>query len=240
MSGIQIKGLKEAIAKLDRFQQSTVKRAAADAINSTVTEVYGATKREIADVFDRPTPYIQKAALYERATAGHLTGKVYLNSKERGKGGLSQAEVLRPHISGGQRAVKASERRLRRLGLLGPGQWIVPGPDIPKDQYGNVSGPTMVKILSQIQAFSEAGFNANAKLRGMTWKRYKQLGSLYVVPRVGVFSRQGDRSMAMLFFTDSAPDYEAGRFDFYFTAKTTAKRTFPGAFQKAVRDQMKS
>lgn len=190
-------------------------RIMANSINDTVIGARVAVQKEIEDSFDRPTPFIKRGVMFEKATPAKLSGSVYLTGSEQGS---KIASILRPHISGGIRNIKASERRLRRFGFMGDDQYLVPGPGAPLDRYGNISGANMTRILSQIQAFSEAGYTANAKIRGMTWKRYKQLGSLYVITRVGVFSYQGKgrQGVPILFFARQ-PQYGSGRFLFHET-----------------------
>lgn len=228
---IEIKGMKDVMSRLDRFGVRA-RFAAAKALNEAAYQTMMEERKEIADSFDRPVPYIQRGVRMTNATNDNLAATVYLPGREAA---VNVSGVLSPHIKGGgRRIVKASERRLRRFGFMGPDQYIVPGPGVPRDQYGNVSGPTMVKILSQVQAFSEAGYSANAKLRGMTWKRYAKLGSLYVIPYVGIFGRKGKerRGVPLLFFTNSAPQYEEGRFEFYLAGAKAARSALPAALRK--------
>lgn len=234
---IQVKGMDKVISRLDSLGVRA-KFAAAKALNETMEAVHAVETKEIADSFVRPVPYIQRAIRKKYARLDDLSAKIYLVGEE---GDVDVAAILSPHIrGGGRRVVKASERRLRRFGFMRADQYLVPGPGIQKDQYGNVPGATMVKILSQIQAFSEAGYNANARLVGMSWKRYKEIGSVYVVRNVGVFSRRGkgQQGIPLLFFVNK-PQYEAGRFDFYGAGKTAARAALGPALKKHLRVELK-
>jgi len=197
---------------------------------STVMEIAiradQAVIKEIRDVFDRPTPVVQKGVRWSASTKHNLTAKISLASG--GGSGVDVSSVLAPNIKGGNRIVKASERRLRRFGFMAENQWVVPGPGAPLDRYGNISAANMKKILNQVSAFQEAGYNKTKK------RRSRIIGTLYFIPRVGIFRRTGtNSSIPVLFFTDRAPQYEAGRFDFEFVVKDHVQKNFSKNFESA-------
>jgi len=228
---IKIEGLVELKDKLGKYGKQ-LPFALSKALNDTLYGAHQAVAREIRDSFDMPMPVIQKGVRYTKADKRNLAVTIYL---ARGEGNdLDVESILRPHILGGKRLVKASERRLRRFGFMGSDQWIVPGPGAPLDRYGNISAANMARILGQIQSYQEAGYN-KTKIR-----KTKAVGSVYAVPRVGVFRRTGPQSSIPVLFFTSAPQYESNRFDFYYVARKYAEKNFPKHFSKAMEYAIKT
>ncbi|KQP39667.1 hypothetical protein ASF44_08005 [Pseudorhodoferax sp. Leaf274] len=161
----------EQIARLgDRL--SDIADVTAQALNDTGFAVRAAEQQLLGEAFDRVTPYISKSVLVEQATPDRLEVGVaaqYLG----GKGG-DPDRILAPHIDGGRRGDKASERALQRAGILPQGYQIVPGAGAPLDPYGNVQRGFIVKIMSWFQAFGQQGYSAN--MTPATRKRREKLG----------------------------------------------------------------
>lgn len=224
---IKIEGLDDLKKSLGYYGKQ-LPFALSKALNDTVYGAREALTREIKDSFDHPTPVVQKGVLYTKATKHHLAAEIYLSRGETG--GVDIESILTPHIRGGRRILKASERRLRRFGFMGNDQWLTPGPGAPLDRYGNISASNMSRILGQLQAFQEAGYNRQRKQR-----RTKSIGTLYWIARVGVFRRIGpNQSIPVLFFTNKAPHYEK-RFDFFFVVRTHIEKNFHKNFQAALQ-----
>lgn len=223
---IRVEGLEEVKKTLGQYARQ-LPFALSMALNNTVYGATQAVKKEIKDVFDRPTPVVQRGVRYTKADKRNLAVTIYLARGDNGD--IDVESILRPHIEGGRRLVKASERRLRRFGFMGPDQWIVPGPGAPLDRYGNISAANMSRILGQVQAYQEAGYNKR-KIR-----KSKAIGTVYAVQRVGIFKRTGPRtSIPVLFFTNTAPEYESGRFDFYYAVRRHVEQNFQKNFDDAL------
>jgi hypothetical protein len=212
---IEITGIKEYQQSLSVLARHKVLLAVADALNHTVSGARIALQKEMDDSFKpKTTPYLKSGIQTRKADKQNLSAAVFISDKERGKGSLSPSQILRPQIFGGPRSVKASERRLR-MGFMGHGQYVVPGPGAPLDAYGNISAGNMQRILGHIKAYREEGFNKTKKSAGH-----------YVVPFVGVFKRvAGGSSAPVLLFTYKQPHYEE-RFDFFYTVKNHVEKTF--------------
>jgi hypothetical protein len=100
------------------------------------------------------------------ATGDRRTG-TNTSSASRTTGAVSKgtpaSKFLAPEIYGGQRGQKRSERALTRYAppdvkrAMGNRGYWVPGPGLTLNAYGNVSGSTMVQILSDLKAFGEVG-----------------------------------------------------------------------------------
>lgn len=110
-----------------------------------------AIQKAMPEVFDRPTPFSLRAVTYERATKSELVAVVRLKQSEDAAG-RSVNEHLRPGALGsGARAQKKTEYLLTKLGDLPPGWVTVPGPNMPKDAFGNMPGSIYKQIVNVLQ-----------------------------------------------------------------------------------------
>lgn len=173
--------------------------AAEQALNDTLFAARKAVQDNMPVVFDRPTPFvvsgvkvttprtIRETSALTQATGlgpgrfgrGALVGVVSIDEVGRGKG-PSPEDVLRAEVLGGSRKFKGAERRLQSVGLMRPGQYMIPAAELLQqgnlvDAYGNVKGPFIRTLLSYLQAFTTPGFTANTsqKNRDLLAKRGK-------------------------------------------------------------------
>lgn len=208
---IKITGIDELKKGLSDIKQKAVPYAIISALNSCAYGTMQQEQREIEDSFDRPTPFVKKGIIYTKASPGNLTSSIRIAGEmDR----IDVARVLTPHIAGGPREIKKSERRLRRFGFMLNDQYITPGPGARLDRYGNISGPDMHRILSAVSAYQEKGY------RG---KKSSRPGKYYFIQNVGIFQRRGTETIPVIFFT-RAPRYEKDRFLFYRTAELYFER----------------
>jgi len=230
---LTITGIKELRENLNNAAREKLPSAVSSAINTTLRGAMQDQKKEIKDSFPTATPFILSSVLYEKSGKETLTGRIYISSEQKRKEGTpTPSQVLAPHVSGGIRSIKRSERSLRRIGVLGPNQFIVPGPQAPVDQYGNIPGPQMVKILSAAGLFNESGFLMNQTEGSGRKKGFAE--KAYCVPFVGIFWRvTAKTTYPVLFFTNSPPQYEAESYDFYYSVKSYFNKNFAPNFRQA-------
>lgn len=164
MLTIRITGLNEARAKLSAMARQ-LPFAAATALNATAFDAREAVIKEKAAVFDRPTPFILKGTLVRKATKANLVAEVYEDFQGPGGKSVDPERVLKAEVFGGPRRFKRAEVALQRIGVMLPGQVMVPGAGAPLDAYGNVPGAFIVQLLSYLQAFGEVGYRANMTAR---------------------------------------------------------------------------
>jgi len=169
--------------------------AAEQALNDTLFASRKAVQVAMPQVFDRPTPFVVSgvkvttprsirnlSALTEASGLGPgrfgansfglnapLVGVIAIDEEGRGKGSTPE-KVLRAEIFGGTRGLKGAERRLQSVGLMQPGQYMVPSRELLQqgnlvDAYGNVRGTFIRSLLSYLQAFTTPGFTANMNQR---------------------------------------------------------------------------
>ena len=163
--------------------------AAEQALNDTLYGARKAVQDNMPVVFDRPTPFVvsgvkvttprsirELSALTAATGLGPgrfggepLVGVVSIDEIGRGKGATPES-VLSAEIFGGSRGFKGAERRLQAVGLMQPGQFMIPAADLLRqgnlvDAHGNVRGSFIRTLLSYLQAFTTPGFTANASQR---------------------------------------------------------------------------
>lgn len=170
---IRAEGLERVRKVMQRLSDAQMRQAHADALNDAAGHVQRAMRAQIASAFDRPTPWVANSPWVERATPEKLSVAV-LPTRRRdgptrgGKVGVDPQHVLQAQEFGGTRADKKSEAVLRRARILPHGyQTVIPsdsrGGPFPgsADGRGNFTGAFLLKLLSYLQAFSEAGYRSN-------------------------------------------------------------------------------
>lgn len=225
---VQINGLKEFQAGLSDLAKTKILQAVVDALNATAYGARAAEQAEIGRTFSGPAPRILRSPLYVKADFQRRYIEVVISDKEfPGKTHMTPAGVLAPHIFGGGRKIKSSERSLRfgYPGLFGSGQFITPGPGAKRDAYGNISGQEMIRIKSGAGiAEHAAGYMMNITARSR--KRNKgAYGNLFVSPRVGVFRRMGPNSVIPVLYFSRAPMYRK-RYKFHETFEAHVRTNF--------------
>lgn len=170
--------------KLDEAKLKHVPFALANALTITAGQAKDALEREIKDVFDRPTPYVQKSARFTRTSKkGPFFVYVFI-SEDKAKG-AAPSKILKPHVVGGRRNQKRHEILLSQVGAFGGmGEGFTRPADrtggAKLNQYGNLPASKYVQILSQAKAFKEQGSNANETKRSKA--RSKNRTRFFIAP----------------------------------------------------------
>lgn len=242
VSGIlRLKSAIEGKSKQVRF-------ATMRALNAGAYAATQATAKEMARVFDRPTPWVMRSVRYRKATKSNLEAQVDFDFWGN-KQGVTVSQVLHAEIHGGQRRHKRHEVALARAGILPAGMGIVPGSAARMDQYGNMSAGQIVQIMSWFQSFGEQGYAANmrdgGKRLGRDNRRTGQKGFAYFVLKMrrgkllpGIYQRfqfgHGSAVKPVMIFV-RMPSYKA-RLDFYGIAKREALKEFDAQFQRLLAE----
>lgn len=233
---------------LDDVQKRQVPFAMAHALTMTAKRVEYEEKREMRDVFDRPTPYTLNSLYTRPATKQHQVAWVYL--KYDTSKGTPAEKYLMPQIKGGVRRLKRFERALRSVGAMPDDHFAVPGDGAKLDGYGNMDRGQLVQILSYFRAFPEAGYKANitdrrkaALAKGTKTRR----GFAYFVGRpgngkwpLGIWQRTsfafGSAIRPIIIFVPTAR-YEQ-LFDFNYVAEKTIERDFGPQFRASLANAL--
>ncbi len=133
--------------------------------------------------------------------------------------GIPAARFLGPEIEGGSRSVKRFERALQIKGLMPTGSFAVPAAQAPLDAYGNVPASFIVRMLSDLQAFSEQGYRANRVGPRKGARRENYFFSSYGPKRIahlkpGIYWHMPGGLLGVVFIFVSSAAYR-GRYDFY-------------------------
>lgn len=159
------------MGKLSEKVHKQATYAAMRALNTAGYDAKQETENKIRQVFDNPTPWIQRSVRYTKATRDKLEVKVDFD-RWGNKSGVTAEQVLRAEVHGGTRKAKRFERALIAVGAMPPGYVAVPGKGMPLNAYGNIPSKTIVEILAYFRAFPEQGYRANstAKTTARKWK----------------------------------------------------------------------
>lgn len=177
--------------------------ATAKALTATAFDVRDEEKKEMLRIFDRPTPFTMNAFQVVPARKSTLVAEVTTKAPV-GMGGF---HYLRPQIEGGGRPMKRFERALLRADI-GAGGFaaVIPARTATFDKYGNWSAGERNRVLSALQAQSDAWMNTTEASK----RRKPGRGDIYVGKRggtVGVFERKGEEDRLILVFLRRPPRY---------------------------------
>lgn len=137
--------IRSAHADLNRLHKQ-FRFAQAVALTRTAQFAQMDIRSRLSKVFDRPTPFTTNSTYAKRATPAQLVAEVGF------RGGDSGDHYLAPQVHGGDRRFGRFEERLRRAGVLGASEYLVPARGYPLDAYGNVPSKVRSVILADLQA----------------------------------------------------------------------------------------
>lgn len=185
MLSINITGL-SAVKQALGQASSQVPFALAMAMNATVEQARIAVRKEMGQVFDKPTPWVLNSLRVKRATKAKPVAELAFKDKDSA---TNSRTMVFPHVEGGARAFKAMEARLLAAGLIPAGYNAVPGGAAKLDAYGNMNRGQITQLLNVLQTYREAGYNkADARTVARLAKgnaKKNQYGFTYWVNPVG-------------------------------------------------------
>jgi|AntDeeMinimDraft_6_1070357.scaffolds.fasta_scaffold02366_1 hypothetical protein len=224
----------EVIASMRDIPARVVPYAASTALTRTAQI---AAKKDLPDAmraaFMNPTPYTLNSLFVQPSTTATLSARVMV--KDTASRGVVPEKFLLPEVAGGGRNEKGFEKALRYGGWLKSGERAIPADDMPRDAYGNVSGPTIRSILATLEKPRGGGAT-----KGRRKGRYGAgLFAGQIGKTRGIWQRDGagkTRTIKPLFiFTSAAPQYRA-RLDFEGIALKCANANFETEFRRAFED----
>lgn len=226
---------------LPRVLSDVAKSQLPFAIAKSLTRVAAGARKdleaEMPRVFDRPTRYALNSLWTKAATKKDLSAEVKI--RDAYDKGTPATNFLSPHIFGGDRKLKRQERMLQLKGLLPKGYYITPGRSASIDGHGNQRTAEIVRVLSALKAFGQAGYLAN---RTKQSKRRNKKSKEYFVATIkgafGVFERMKGRSVrSIMHFEKQKPTYKR-TFRFFSIAEAKAQQRLVPEFQKAFAEAM--
>jgi hypothetical protein len=225
--------LDRAFERMAEFPK-LIEKAVVGAMTETVHDIHAAQIQEMKLSFENPTPWLQKGLIKalpygkDSQFGGRRGGQTLAQSgtyfEEFPQSG-SQNDVIRPHVKGGPRRKKRSERR------LGPwlnGGYTLMASDYPKNAYGNIPGSVYSRMLADLDTIPTA--RAAKKREGKQAQFFimrREDGQEYIAERVG------DDIRPVLIFTNKTPNYKV-RYNFHGVGKNQLAYSLPRHFSRII------
>lgn len=248
MIQVKVHGLESLKTKLASAPRQ-IAYATALALTKTAKMVEEKQKREMRDVFDRPTPYTLSSTYTKSAAKDNLVAEVGL--KNYASKATPAVKFLQPQVRGGSRRMKRFEKALQSVGAMPAGFRAVPGAAAQRDKFGNIKPSQIVQILSWFKAFPDAGYKANMsdKRRASLQKGSKtRQGFAYFAGRPGnrlpdgIWQRfafaKGSAIKPVIIFVRNA-NYKA-IYDFDYVSRKVADRELPDQINAAVAEALRT
>ena len=184
-------------------------------------------KKEMKASFESPIKaYLPRNILVWKADRKHGIDKMFARVGLENFGNKGQAvyDIMKPHIFGGERKQKRSERQL--------GGWFYPSIHADRDRYGNVKPAQYSKMLSDLQSQGPGGINTKDKR-----KQY------FPVIRGGkkiIMRRRTKAETPKPFIVQGRKPMYSKRFDFYGAIEKTVEKNWSDNMAKAWARAMKT
>lgn len=238
---VDVEGVDEATMALTRrFSERRLNAAAATALTLTAKDAQAEVRREMLQVFDRPTPYTMNSLFVRPATAQQVQAEVFFKDDRAGSG-TPATEFLLPQVEGGGRRTKRLEVALRAAGALPDGWFVAPGLGARLDAYGNVSRGQIIQVLSQLRITLVAGATRNMSFDARKAINAQKLaGGRFFVIRPGAGAQPGvyqrdfiGRNITPVFIFVRKATYRP-RLDFYGVVRRVAAQRLPVHLARAI------
>lgn len=239
MITVELKGVDELVAGLGELQAklpSITGRALTYAAKDAHDQVRGWLPR----LLDRPTPWTMSSLFVFPAEKQDLRAAVAFKHEmgtlpRSAIGQVTAGASMRAQVYGGTRQLKASEKTLLANNLTQRSRpFLVPAKGAQRDQYGNVPGSFMNKVLYSGVARGSAsqGYALPMSGGGRYFIRYLQPSAR--LGAVGIFKDMGKNNPPMpVFLLSSTVGYKR-RVPFDTIAATTADRQLPIRFKESI------
>lgn len=228
------RGVEEFQTALRRAERDQTPFATAQALTAVAFNVRREWQSEIKSRIHQPTRWVAGAPRVAPATKQSLEARIFIAGS--GEAGRNQAKVLAAHAGAGARGTKGFERGLASAGILGAGQYVVPGRDAKLDAHGNLARGE-VKILANVAARGD-GSSEPPPAAG-SGRRRRRVGSGAFVSPLGIMERNSSRGLrSVAFFVDGAR-YEQ-RVDFPDVGAKVFEQTYATEFEKQLARALES
>lgn len=231
ISGFSVKPLIQKYPHLIRY-------AAANALNDVGFDAKARLAQHAKRVFNNPKPLTVNAGLvYRKATPKNLDLLFGLKDKTEVPKGNPPDMYLYNQIYGGNRTHKKVEMALIYARKMPPNTFFIPINKGVMDQYGQMKGGEVTRMLSQLSAFQESGFRANIKNpNNSRYFTVQHRGDRGMLPP-GVFrymthDRSSDGMVELIgLFVSRRPFYRK-RYYYFETVEKALRMTFPITFNR--------
>lgn len=229
--GTNIRKFEKELKKAHRKQ---IPFALSKALNAVALQAMRETKKVMKASFSTPIAgYFAKgirAQFVEKKDykkINKMFSRVDIN--DEGAKGQPLASQLTPHILGGTRVQKRSERV-----LAGAGQFLYPGRGIARNRLGNIATAQINKAVKTIGKNAEAATKSKRKKR----RKKEEFYPMQSKGRTIIMRRQGNKVEPFL-VEGKKPVYPK-RFDFYGSVKRSVVKNFDGHMRRELRKAIKT
>jgi hypothetical protein len=201
------------------------------AVNDTVDDMVVSQRVEMRKVFDNPRPYTLNALYPKYAGKRGNILQAGIAFREFGVKGTPAYKYLTPHIKGGPRRMKRSEKALQNLGYLGSAYQTTQGRNYERDQYGDIPGGQYTRMLAEL-GVQGIGLGGAKSQRNPRTKGDKKFGVMYRKDGrpFAIAEFRAGTPVIMLVFTGMA-NYKK-RYDFYGVAQRQVQTSMPKHFNR--------
>lgn len=219
-----------------------IRKAVVGALSDTVDDLYTRQHMEMNKVFNKPSPYVLKGLKksYPGGREGQSSRARFGQGATRAGtyfeyfGGTGSPEsIVKPHVFGGQRSRKSSEKRLQGMVALLGGQDTVQGRNYPRGSGGDISGARYSEMLAAVGALSETARGAMPKGK----QRNRKNVSFFVIKRngapIGIAERRGKDVKVMLVNTKKKAVYKK-RYDYFGVGQKQVAYSLPLHFNRII------
>lgn len=208
----------------------TIRKVIVGSLSDTVDDLHTRQQMEMKAVFNNPTAYVVKGIKKRypggRMGQGSAKAGTYFEFFPMGK---SPEDIVKPHVFGGPRSQKRSERRLSQLGITN-GKFTIMGEHYPRNGSGDISGARYTEMLSNLNALSETARSQMPKGR----QKNRKGVSFFLVKRGGlpiaIAERRGTDVKVMLAFARKT-NYQK-RYDYFGVGEKQVAYSLPLHFNR--------
>lgn len=228
-----------------------IRKAVVGALSDTVDDLHTRQEMEMKAVFDKPSPYVLKGLRksYPGGREGQSNRARYGQGVMRAgtyfdfsKGASSPESIVMPHVFGGQRSHKASERRLQSLVLSLKSQDTVQGRNYPRSSGGDIGGARYSEMLAAIGAMSETARSYQPKSKQ---RDRKGVSFFAMLPKGGkkgevpmlIAERRGKDVKIMIVNTKRRAQYKK-RYDYFGVGQKQVAHSLPLHFNRIINRYM--
>lgn len=227
--GLQVRSNIDDIRRMfDDVQQRQVPFATVMAMTQTAKDVAWAEIGVMQRVFDNPTPYTLNALQVKPATKSKLIASVEFKEF----GGTPAKRFLNPEVYGGPRSQKSHEKQI--AGLLKGYSYLVPARGVTLNQFGNVPGSTLRRVISQLRVSPNPDANATGSKRS---KRSRRAQVFFVNKKGNMVMQRRGKEISPFLIGVRTPSYSK-RFPFHETAEAVVQDRFAINFEIAFQRAM--
>lgn len=213
---------------LKRAQRKKLPEAYERALNDTAFKAMAAARKHMRAVFDKPIEkYLVSGILVEKAKQDKDIDKMFarIDMEDFGDKGQARKSIMKPHIEGGDRRQKKSERL-----MLGPGRYHYPGRSAARNRFGNLHTAQIVKAISDVGRNTDSAQNTKRKK-----KKYFAINTNK--QRTIIMQRNGN-SVTPFLVEGRKPTYKK-RFMFYEVIEKAINKNFKRSMDRNMRYVMK-